>query len=146
MIRELGSREDCRAAARLFRDSRAALAQSFNSIGNGLCAVPRLRAKAERQGRRSLQFGLPAGCLWLSTRSHSETQPACRNCGIENSATDTRARFDVVLSAHNHSGITHPGPSEYLRPRHPSFRDCEQRRNARDGVPYSSVCPPGACG
>ena len=28
----------------------------INSVGNGLCAVPRLRTKAERQGRRSLQF------------------------------------------------------------------------------------------
>ena len=29
--------------------------ESVCSVGNGLCAVPRLRAKAERQGRRSLQ-------------------------------------------------------------------------------------------
>ena len=27
------------------------------AVGNALCGIPRLRAKAERQGRRSLQLG-----------------------------------------------------------------------------------------
>jgi hypothetical protein len=36
---------------------------SVYSVGNSLCVVPRLRAKAERQGRCSLQYHSPSRCI-----------------------------------------------------------------------------------